>query len=168
MRKENFNHLDCSLARSLDMIGEWWSLLIIRDLFYGIKTFDALCGDLGIARNILSDRLKKLTERGLIDRCPKDTGTRRKAYCLTAKGNDLFPVIMALVAWGDRWESPDGPPIIFRHKPDGHPARPVVICSQCGDVLHSKDIVAEKGPGVSLSKSLPLPLRGDRKTTDKT
>ena len=134
MRKENFKHLECSLARSLDMIGEWWTLLIIRDLFYEINTFDSLCRYLGIARNILANRLKKMEERGLIEKRPGPggPGSRRQGYRLTPKGKDLFPIVMALASWGDRWEAPAGPPILFRHQPDGHPARALVVCADCG------------------------------------
>ena len=164
MRKENFSHLECSLARSLDLIGEWWTLLIIRDLFYGIGTFDLLCQDLGIARNILANRLKKLMEKGLIEKKPVEAGARRRAYRLTRKGKDLFPVIMALAAWGDRWEAPQGPPIIFRHQPGGHSVSPLVICAECGKAVKAKDIRPEIGPGAKRRMALPLPLRnGDPK-----
>jgi len=159
MRKENFKHLECSLARSLDVVGEWWTLLIVRDLFYGINTFDLLCKDLGIARNILSNRLKKLLERGVIERRDDSKGSRKQNYRLTPKGKDLFPIIMALVAWGDRWEATDGPPVVFRHRPDGHPALPIVICAQCGEALRAKDIQPEKGPGAVRPKALPMSLR---------
>jgi len=147
------------LARSLDMIGEWWTLLIIRDLFYGINTFHLLSCDLGIARNILANRLKKLVDRGLIEKRPGKKGARRQNYRLTSKGKDLFPIIMALVAWGDRWEAPDGPPILFKHQADGHPARPLVICAECGEPLKAKDIHPQKGPGAVRLMALPLPLR---------
>lgn len=159
MKNESFKHLECSLARSLDMVGDWWTLLIVRDLFYGIDTFDKLCQDLSIARNILADRLKKLTERGLIEKLQGERGVRKRAYRLTPKGKDLFPIIMALVAWGDRWESPSGPPIVFLHSPDGHPAQPSVVCSQCGKALLPKDIRPQPGPGALRAGSLPLPLR---------
>ena len=164
MRKENFKHLECSLARSLDMVGEWWTLLIIRDLFYGIDTFDLLCKDLGIARNILSNRLKKLVERGIIEKQGGGKGQRKQRYRLTPKGKDLFPIIMALVAWGDRWEAPDGPPVVFRHLPDGHPAQPIVICERCGEALNAKDIQPEKGPGAARPKALPISLRPAEKS----
>lgn len=159
MRRENFKHLECSLARSLDMVGEWWTLLIIRDLFYGINTFDLLCQDLGIARNILSNRLKKLVDRGLIEKQCDEKGSRKKSYRLTRKGKDVFPIIMALVAWGDQWEAPQGPPIVFKHQPDGHVVRPLVICAHCGEPLKGKDIQPQKGPGAARPLALPLPLR---------
>jgi DNA-binding HxlR family transcriptional regulator len=160
MRKENFKHLECSLARSLDIIGEWWSLLIIRDLFYGMNTFDLLCRDLGIARNILTDRLKKLADRGIVQKQYDASKYRRQSYRLTKKGLDLFPVIMALVAWGDKWEAPNGPPIIFRHRADGHAAKPGVICTCCGESLNPKDIKPEKSPNVKRPQALPMTLRG--------
>ncbi len=159
MRREDFKHLECPLARSLDIIGEWWSLLIVRDLFYGITTFDLLCQDLGIARNILATRLKKLTDRGIIEKQADAAKPRRQSYCLTRKGKDLFPVIMALVAWGNTWEVPQGPPITFRHLPDGHTVQPLLICGHCGDPLHAGEIRAEKGPGLKRPSALPLPLR---------
>ena len=159
MRKENFNHLECSLARSLDMIGEWWTLLIIRDLFYGTDTFDSLCKDLGISRNILTDRLKKLVDRSIIEKYSKAKDSQRQAYRLTAKGKDLFPVIMALVAWGDKWESPAGAPIVFQHGPDRHPATAKVICEKCGIELKPKDITPRIGPGVSNPEALPMALQ---------
>lgn len=159
MRKENFSHLECSLARTLDMIGEWWTLLIIRDLFYGINTFDLLCQDLGISRNILTDRLKKLTDRGLIEKRSKKKSSRRQMYRLTSKGKDLFPIIMAMVAWGDKWESPNGAPIVFDHGLDRHPARPQVICAQCGKELKPSDINPRRGETVQMAGSLPLVLR---------
>jgi len=159
MKKENFCHLECSLARSLDMIGEWWTLLIIRDLFYGIDTFDLLCKDLSISRNILTDRLKKLIDRLLIEKHSKKKGSQRQAYRLTPKGKDLFSVIMALVAWGDKWESPKGPPIIFHHGSDKHTVQPKVICAQCGEELIARDIEPGKGPGVTNPEALPICLR---------
>jgi DNA-binding HxlR family transcriptional regulator len=164
MRKENFKHLECPLARSLDIIGEWWSLLIVRDLFYGINTFDLICADLGIARNILTDRLKKFVYRGIIEKHEDMTKPRGSAYRLTQKGKDLFPVIMALAAWGNTWESPNGAPITFRHMPDGHLLQPLIICRQCGKPIVAKNILPEKGPGVSRRAALPLPLRGDAPT----
>jgi DNA-binding HxlR family transcriptional regulator len=159
MKKENFKHLECSLARSLDMIGDWWTLLIIRDLFYGMDTFDMLCKDLGIARNILADRLRKLVERGLIEKWKEPNSSGRGNYRLTHKGKDLFPIIMALVAWGDRWEAPNGPPIIFQHRPDWHAAQPTVICAKCGEVLKAKDIQPQIGPGAGSTAALPITLR---------
>lgn len=159
MRRENFKHLECPLARSLDIIGEWWSLLIVRDLFYGINTFDLLCQDLSIARNILTNRLKKLTDRGIIEKKPDETKPRGQSYRLTRKGKDLFPIIMALAAWGNAWEAPNGPPIIFRHKPDGHSVQPIVICAACGEPIKAKDIQPERGPGVKRTSALPMTLR---------
>lgn len=159
MRKENFAHLECSLARALGTIGEWWSLLIIRDLFYGVDSFDQLCRDLGIARNILTNRLAKLLKKGVIEKRLREDGTRRHKYGLTPKGKELFPIIMTLVAWGDRWEAPDGPPVLLRHKKDGHNARPIVICGQCGEALTPSNIRPAKGPGAKRPMALPLPLR---------
>jgi DNA-binding HxlR family transcriptional regulator len=159
MRKENFAHLECSLARALDIIGEWWSLLIVRDLFYEIDTFDRLCLDLGIARNILTNRLTKLQKKGVIEKRLRKDGSGRHQYVFTPKGKALFPIIMALVAWGDQWEAPNGPPVLLKHKKDGHRARPIVVCGQCGDTLTPDNVRPVKGPGAKRPVALPLPLR---------
>ncbi len=159
MRKENFNHLECPLARSLNIVGEWWTLLVVRDLFYGITTFDALCRDLGIARNILADRLKKLQKRGVIENKKGTNGQRKTIYRLTQKGKDLFPVIMSLVAWADRWEAPEGPPILFLHGEERHPVHPVVICQNCEKPINATGIIPEMGPGARRPSRLPTPLR---------
>ena len=159
MRKENFSHLECSLARALDVVGEWWTILVVRDLFYGLSTFEQLREDLGIARNMLSARLNKLVEKGVVEKRPAREGARRQEYRLTQKGLDLFPVIMALAGWGDRWEAPKGPPILFRHGSDGHPAEPALMCRCCGEALTPGNIRPQRGPGAKRPKALPLPLR---------
>ena len=159
MKKQNFRHLECSLARALDVVGEWWTLLIIRDLFYGIDTFDRLCRDLGVARNILADRLGKLQEKGVIEKRPQGDGSGGGGYRLTPKGEDLFPIVLTMVAWGDRWEAPKGPPVELRHNKDGHRARPIVVCAECGEALTPKNVRPLRGPGARRPMALPLPLR---------
>ena len=113
-KRSNVDHLNCSIARSLEIVGEWWSLLIVRDAFLGIRRFDDFQRDLGISRNILSDRLATLVEHGIFERRRYQEHPERFEYRLTQKGVELYPVIVSLLRWGDKWESPDGPPLRLR------------------------------------------------------
>lgn len=161
MRSPDFAHLECSLARTLGLVGEWWTLLIIRDLFFGLRRFDALRRDLGIARNVLTDRLRKLENHGLVKRQRYSVSPERFEYRLTRKGKDLYGATLALMAWADRWEAPDGPPVVLRHGPDTHAIEPVVVCGRCGGPLRPREVKAEVGPGAKRLEALPTPLRPD-------
>src|SRR2546425_1135710 len=101
MRRKTFAHMNCSIARALEQIGEWWTFLILREAFMGTRRFDGFQHNLGIARNILSARLKKLVARGILRRSVAADDARRIDYRLTDKGRALFPVLMALGQWGD-------------------------------------------------------------------
>ncbi len=159
MRRKNFDHLECPLAKTLGVIGEWWDLLIIRDLFYRINTFTGLSEDLGVARNILTDRLKKLEKTGIIEKKVYHERPRRYEYRLTEKGKDLYPILMVMAHWSEKWESPDGPAILFRHNEDGHHVIPKLVCEQCGLTIKPADIRPEPGPGVKDPCALPTVLR---------
>ncbi|HEX2028302.1 MAG TPA: helix-turn-helix domain-containing protein [Nitriliruptorales bacterium] len=134
--------MQCSVARTLDVIGDHWSLLIIRDAFYGLRRFDDFQRDLGIARNILSDRLNRLVDHGVLERHLYEERPPRHEYRLTDKGGDLLPVILAMMTWGDRWEADDGPPVTLTHVSCGHVTRPRVTCSECGEELRTSDLQA--------------------------
>src|ERR1700722_11393546 len=103
MRRKTFAHMNCSIARALEQIGEWWTFLIVREALMGTRRFDRFQANLGIARNILAARLKKLVARGILERVVAPDDGRRVEYRMTAKGRALFPVLMALREWGDRW-----------------------------------------------------------------
>ena len=119
----------CALARALEILGERWTLLIVRDAFHGLTRFDEFLSSLGIATNMLSNRLRKLVAHGVLER----TGPRG-SYHLTKKGRDLFPVIVTLMAWADRYASgPDGPEVLIRHTSCGHEAGASLRCEHCGD-----------------------------------
>lgn len=138
----------CSLARTLELIGDWWSPLIIRDLFLGITRFDDLAEDLGVSRNLLTKRLKTLVANGIVERTAYQLRPTRYEYRLTEAGRDLRPAILALTAWGDRWAAPvEGRPMLFVHKTCGHSFRPRVTCSECGEVIHGDDVMVVPGPG---------------------
>jgi len=148
MERTSFAEMRCSLARGLDMIGDWWSPLIIRDLFLNVTRFDELVEDLGISRNLLTRRLKSLAENGVIERKVYQQRPPRYEYRLTEAGRDLVPAILALTAWGDRWAQPEeGSPILFVHKTCGHQFQPQVTCSACGEVISADKVTPIPGPG---------------------
>ncbi len=140
--------MHCSLARTLEVIGDWWSPLIIRDLYLGLDRFDQLVADLGVSRNLLTDRLATLVAGGVIERETYQHNPKRYRYTLTDAGAELVPVLLALTAWGDRWVAPEaGPPMRFRHDPCRHLSTPTVTCSACRQPITGNDITVTPGPG---------------------
>jgi DNA-binding HxlR family transcriptional regulator len=148
MERTSFAQMRCSLGRALDVIGDWWSPLIVRDLFLGIGRFDDLIEDLGISRNLLTRRLNALTEAGVIEREAYQLRPRRWEYRLSAKGRDLVPTLLALTEWGNRWVAPEeGPPMLFVHTGCGKPFTSTVVCSECGTRVYADEVTAGAGPG---------------------
>ena len=135
MARTDFSLMNCSIARTLEVIGERWSLLIVRDAFYGVRRFDDFRTDLGIARNVLTDRLTTLVAQGVFERRQYEERPPRYEYLLTDKGRELLPVILTMMRWGDRWESEDMPPVTLTHTTCGHETTPVVACSHCSHEL---------------------------------
>jgi DNA-binding HxlR family transcriptional regulator len=151
VRQTSFSNFHCSLARALEAVGDWWSPLILRDLFIGICRFDELVEDLGISRNLLTDRLATLIAHGVVETTRYSDHARRVDYLLTESGKELATVLMALTAWGDRWQTPpDGAPIRFRHK--GHRCDPEVVCGTCHEQIAADDITFRPGPGGRLAR----------------
>lgn len=139
----------CSAARALEIVGERWSLLILRNaMFGGLTRFTEMQRALGIASNILSARLDWFVANGLMEVQPVAGDSELSEYVLTPKGLDLQPVIIALSAWGDRWSAPDGPPILYDHDGCGGRVHQDVRCERCGAALHPGEIVARPGPGM--------------------
>jgi DNA-binding HxlR family transcriptional regulator len=149
VKRSSVGHFNCSIARTLEIVGEWWTLLIIRDAFFGVRRFDDFQRDLAISRNILSDRLGTLVEHGILDRRRYQDHPERHEYVLTDKGRDLYPVIVTLMRWGDRWESPEGAPLRLVHEPCGHDSEATVVCAHCGELLDPRHVRPRKGPGWS-------------------
>jgi DNA-binding HxlR family transcriptional regulator len=146
MSKQSFANISCSIARSLNVIGERWTPLILRDLFAGMSRFEDVRRDLGIASNVLAARLDTLEQHGVIDRYPYQTGPIRHEYRLTAKGLDLYPVLVTLLAWGDKWLS-DAPPVILLHRDCGSATAAKTVCAECGGELSAATTTAAVGPG---------------------
>jgi DNA-binding HxlR family transcriptional regulator len=148
MRRTNFSDFSCSIARTLDTVGEWWTLLILRDVFLGVTRFDDIQRDLGIARNVLADRLQALVEKDVLERRAYQERPPRHEYVLTEKGRDLQSVLLVIMAWGDRWESgTGGPPVSLRHEWCGRRTTPALVCSGCGMPFRAEEVIAEPGPG---------------------
>ncbi len=160
MERTSFAEMRCSLARGLEMIGDWWSPLIIRDLFLDVARFDELVEDLGISRNLLTRRLKSLAENGVIERKAYQRRPVRYEYRLTAAGRDLVPAILALTAWGDRWARPkEGSPVLFVHKTCGNQFQPLVSCSACGKAISADAVRPIAGPGGAAKPGTKLVAR---------
>ena len=141
----------CSVAGSLELVGERWTLLVLREVFLRVRRFDAMQRKLGIARNVLSARLERLVGEGILEKVPYSERPLRHEYRLTDKGLDLWPIIIELLRWGDRYAAPDGPPIVIRHKECGGELGDRRICSECGEKLSARDVRAEAGPGMVAS-----------------
>ncbi len=147
MAIEAFEKQNCSIARTLAFLGERWTLLVLREIFLGHRRFDQIQGQLGVATNVLSERLASLTEEGIVERRPYSDHPNRFEYRLTEKGLELQPVLLALMKWGDRHKAPDGPPLLMVHADCGHATEAVPVCSHCGGELHARNLRAEPGPG---------------------
>jgi DNA-binding HxlR family transcriptional regulator len=147
MLKSTYDDQVCSMARALEVVGERWTMLILREVFCGVRRFDEIQEDLGIARNTLAARLQKLVDRGVLERRRRD-GRGHAEYLLTEKGLDLWPVLHSLMAWGDRHDvAPGGPPMLLRHRGCGGEVDSHRACAVCGERLSARDVLAEPGPG---------------------
>lgn len=148
MRKSSFADMHCSIAQSLEIIGEWWTLLILRDVFLGYRRFDEFVDRLGIARNVLTNRLDKLVDAGVLERRPYDEGRGRYDYVLTDKGRALWPVLTTLREWGDEWILGEGnEPVLLEHRGCGEITTTRMVCSCCGEPLDARQVRAIPGPG---------------------
>jgi DNA-binding HxlR family transcriptional regulator len=148
MRWETLAKEDCSLARSLAVVGDRWTLLVLREAFLRTRRFDEFEAKLGIARRVLSERLALLVDEGILKKVPYQENPPRYEYRLTDKGLDLYPVIISLVHWGDRhYAGKKGPPMLHTHKACGHDFTSVLTCSECGEALNARDVTVRPGPG---------------------
>jgi DNA-binding HxlR family transcriptional regulator len=147
VRRKSFEEMTCSVAQCLEVVGEWWTMLIVRDLFLGVRRFDALQTRLGISRNVLTERLDHLVEHGVIERRPYQEHPVRHDYVLTEKGRSLWPVLNAMRQWGDEWSAPGGPPVEIVHRGCGQRTHAVTTCAACGERLGPADVEAVPGPG---------------------
>jgi DNA-binding HxlR family transcriptional regulator len=164
VQRTSFRDMNCSVAQCLEVVGEWWSMLIIRDAFLGVSRFEEFHERLGISRNVLNDRLAHLVDAGVLERALYSEHPPRFDYRLTDKGRDLWPVLTAMRQWGDRWEAPNGAPLELVHKGCGHVAQVVGTCSECGERVSVRDVRAVAGPGTAGEALLSARREGARST----
>ena len=151
MKYKTFDHMNCSLAQTLSVVGERWTLLILRDAFFGLKRFSQFERNLGIAKNILSARLTMLVEEGILERRESQKDGRTE-YVLTDKGLDLQPMLLSMTHWGDKHRpNSDGQRLIFVERETGRPIQRMSVRDEDGQVLNPKDIKATPGPGLGKS-----------------
>lgn len=148
MLQRTYEGQNCSIARALEIVGERWSLLIVREALLGSRRFEEFCGSLGIARNVLTSRLEFLVENGVLERVLYQDRPARHEYRLTAKGRDLGVVVIGLMQWGDKYEAPGGPPRVARHSACGGRIVARLVCERCHRPARS-GVVLESGPGAS-------------------
>lgn len=149
MQRTNFGDMACSIARTLDVIGEPWSPLILRDIWVGITRFDQIQSDLGISRKVLTERLNHLVDSGVLERRPYDPRPRYE-YALTTKGTELVDLLMVMATWGDKWQSTHtGPPVLFRHHTCNQISTPTLHCTHCDQPMNATNIDHLPGPGAA-------------------
>jgi DNA-binding HxlR family transcriptional regulator len=143
-----FTNANCSVARTLEVIGERWTFLVLREAFLGVRRFDELQRNTGAARNILAARLKTLVGAGIMERRQYEEHPPRFEYRLTQSGLDLYPILVSLLVWGDKHVAQrDGPSVVLEHRACGHETVPHLVCPACGSEVGARDVIAKPGPG---------------------
>jgi DNA-binding HxlR family transcriptional regulator len=141
-----------SVSRALALIGDQWTLMILREALFGVRRYGQLVRNLGIARPTLSSRLRSMVDSGLLERVPYARDPDRHEYRLTAAGRELFGAAVMLMRWGDQYlAGPEGPPIVLRHDPCGEIADPEVVCHKCGEEITAHNVTPEPGAGFQAS-----------------
>ena len=150
----HYDNLDCSVARTIEHIGERWTFMVLRDALYGVRRFDDFQQSLGIARNILAKRLAKLLEAGIMRKEPYHERPSRYEYRLTEKGRDLVPVLTSLLAWGDKWETENEPPVRLIHTTCDSAMHSHSVCSECGDEINAFNLRLDPVPQIVVERAL--------------
>lgn len=177
MRWDDVDKQTCSVARALSVVGERWTMLILRDAFLGTRRFDQFQKNLGITRHRLAERLTKLVDQGVLVKVPYHERPVRYEYRLTRKGLGLYPVLMSLSRWGDDWmDRGEGAPLEYVHQTCGHKTEPTLTCDECGETLRPEEVMPQLGPAlrglghsnsaVSL-KDIPTLLKGGSEAQQK-
>lgn len=152
MKWQDIGELNCPIARTLSVVGDRWTVLILRNAFMRVRRFDDFQATLGIPKHILSVRLKKLVEAEVLKRVPYQDSPTRYEYLLTEQGKQLHPIILLMAEWGNHWlNNGKGALMNFAHTDCGHHFHPVVTCSECGEAIHPKKVRLEAGPGMNAS-----------------
>lgn len=141
MRRTSFADSQCPIARTVDLIGDWWTPLVVREAFYGVRRFDDMQQALGIGRNVLTERLRRLVKEGLLARSKYQDHPERFEYHLTEKGQELLPVLATMIQWGEKWlRSSAAPAFFLRHRACGERLHVAVICGECRAPLSARDV----------------------------
>ena len=157
MRWNELSEENCSMARTVSVIGDRWTLLILRDCFLRVRRFEDFQERLGITRPILANRLRKLVDEFVLVKVPYQQRPLRYEYRLTQKGLDLYPIAMAIVHWGDvHMAGKKGRPLLHAHDLCGKDFDPVMVCSECGEPLNPKQVRVRPGPDAKSPRHLPL------------
>ncbi|HVV95339.1 MAG TPA: helix-turn-helix domain-containing protein [Hyphomicrobiales bacterium] len=146
MRRKRLDAMQCPIARSLDRVGEWWSILILRDAFHGMTRFDQFQQSLGIAPNMLTRRLAGLVEDGLLERRRYSDKPPRDEYALTKRGRDFWPVLLSFMNWGNRHFAPEGPSVLLVDRESGKPVKPVLVDANTGERISEARHKLAPGP----------------------
>jgi DNA-binding HxlR family transcriptional regulator len=154
MKWQDVGATPCSIARSLSLIGDRWTLLILRNAFLAIRRFDDFQAQLGVTRHVLADRLGRLVSAGVLTKVAYQDHPPRYEYRLTDMGRDLYPVLLALTTWGDKWlDEGQGPPLQYVHQKCGHVFTPTMVCSTCREPVLPREVTPVAGPGLAGRKS---------------
>lgn len=158
MKRTDTSSWPCSIARAVDVLGDGWTPLLVREACLGARRFEDFQRGLGIGRNILTQRLTQLVEDGLFERRVYQERPVRHEYRLTQQGREVYPILAAMAAWGDRWLSgPEGPPMQLRHTTCGHDMHAEVVCSECGEPIDVREVRVRPGPGFPRPATEPAP-----------
>jgi DNA-binding HxlR family transcriptional regulator len=152
MKWQEVGEQPCSVARTLSVVGDRWTMLILRNAFMGIRRFDDFQANLGVTRHLLSDRLKRLVEEDVLTKVAYQTSQQRFEYRLTEKGKDLYPVLLSLVKWGDKWMDRGlGAPVEYIHQACGKKFTPMLVCSECREEVNVHNVTPMLGEGFRAS-----------------
>jgi DNA-binding HxlR family transcriptional regulator len=155
-RTADYSRQSCAIAATLEVIGDPWTLLVIRDAFRGVRRFEQWQERLGVARNVLAARLKSLVAHGVLEQRVYSERPLRHEYVLTPKGKDLNAVLLTLFDWGARhlYHDPECAGVAFKHKPCGHTLKPLLVCSDCGEPIRPRDLEMILAPGPTVGEVL--------------
>lgn len=141
MKWEDIGNQPCSIARTLSVLGDRWTMLILRNAFMGMRRFDDFQENLGVTRHVLSERLKRLVEHEIFVKTPYMDRQERFEYRLSEKGLELYPVLMTMASWADKWmDEGKGAPVVYEHRQCGQQFTPILVCSVCKEPIHAKQV----------------------------
>ncbi len=168
MSRSDLSQMTCSVARTVEIVGDSWTQMIFREMFLGSRRFDDLLRHTGASPHVLSQRLKRLEAEGIVVRRPYNDRPPRHEYKLTEKGRDLWPVVIALKSWGDRWlDGPAETPITLTHAKCGQTTQPQLVCSDCGEPIDALSCRASLSPDMLRERDAATPHRQNHMKSER-